>query len=287
MRWLAALVLLPLAGCVGEPACEDLQSSVLTPWVGRPHLVTDAATPWDTLLFIPDAAGDDVVIEASASGGAAFVEPVSPEFPAFQWVRVQPETGAASVEAAWSHVREDAGCRAGSSGSLRWSLDPPTPGDSAQPGQGVHVHTAGFWENGTLFYTNIEALHANVAWPRATWYEWSGGEPLPVYVYEEEGSERPAYWAPMAGTPLDGAAWAYFTTIPGFNEALKGLSTHTTRVVHLAPEEAYTRPGNEEHPLYGDALVFFIHVVSVVDVPCPPAVECRVTAGLSTSGPAA
>jgi FKBP-type peptidyl-prolyl cis-trans isomerase 2 len=60
----------------------------------------------------------------------------------------------------------------------------------------------------------------------------------------------------------------YFTTITGFNEALKGLSTRTSRVVHVAAEDAYTLPGNEGHPLYGDDIVFLIQVEAVDDLPC-------------------
>jgi FKBP-type peptidyl-prolyl cis-trans isomerase 2 len=80
-----------------------------------------------------------------------------------------------------------------------------------------------------------------------------------------------AWEDPQMGTPIEGTipGLGYYTTIPGFNDALKGLSTNTVHVVRLAPEQAYTRSGNEKHPLYGDALVFYIKVVDVVDAPCP------------------
>jgi hypothetical protein len=144
--------------------------------------------------------------------------------------------------------------------------------------------TAGFYENGTLFYTNIPEIHANPAWPRPSWYAWGGSNPLPVYVYDQDRTEKPAYWtASTTGTPAgaptnNATAWNYFTTIAGFNEALKGLSTNTVRVARLAPEEAYTRPGSESHPLYGAPLVFYIKVLEVVDFPCPsgvPAAACN------------
>ena len=74
-----------------------------------------------------------------------------------------------------------------------------------------------------------------------------------------------------APPPTDGSCgWTYFTTIKGFNEALKGLSTNAARVVHIPPQDAYTIAGNEDHPLYGDALIFYIRVLEVHDVPCPP-----------------
>ncbi len=285
LRTTLLLFLLPagLAGCLaGDAACLEPAVEALTPWVGRDYLATDPAQPWDSLVLVENATqGDELGFSAGAAPGwSALVESLGASA-TFQRLRVAPEPGpSGAVRLNWTLERREDGCRAGTSGKLAWSLDPPTEGDSAQPGQGVHVYTAGFWENGTLFYTNIEALDAS-AWPRAGWYAWEGGEALRVYVYDTDRSEMPAVWNPAAGTPVDGAGpWAYYTTIPGFNEALKGLSTHTTRVVRLAPEEAYTRAGNEEHPLYGDALVFYIQVERVVDLPCPEgaaATGCRLS----------
>jgi hypothetical protein len=170
-------------------------------------------------------------------------------------------------------------------------------GDLAQVGQGVRVLTAGFWENGTLFYTNMQDIHDSDV-PRAGWYEWGGADPLNVYVYDQDRTERPAEWGPPTaqlasrpslGPPFDDAAATgigtaagaeatagvgYGTTIKGFNEALKGLSTTTSRVVWVAPEDAYTRAGNEDHVLYGDAVVFLIRVVEVVPAPCPGTLPC-------------
>lgn len=94
-----------------------------------------------------------------------------------------------------------------------------------------------------------------------------------MYVYDQAGSENPAYWtacAPVSTAPFTAnCAWNYFLTIEGFNEGLKGLSSTASRVVWMSPEKAYTREGAEEHPLYGDALIFYIEIVDVVDIPCP------------------
>lgn len=71
-----------------------------------------------------------------------------------------------------------------------------------------------------------------------------------------------------APPPVNGLSLtSYYTTIEGFNEALKGLSTTTARIVHVPPEKAYTRPGLENHPLYGDELVFYI-LLQVKSQPC-------------------
>lgn len=172
-------------------------------------------------------------------------------------------------------------------------------GDLAEVGQGVRVLTAGFWENGTLFYTNMQGVHDSEI-PRAGWYEWGGADPLAVYVYDRDRTERPAYWAAPTsqrpphdplGPPFDDAeatavgtaagaegtaGIGYSPTIKGFNEALKGLSTTTSRVVWVAPEDAYTLAGNEAHVLYGDAVVFLIRVVEVVPAPCPNTAPCGV-----------
>ena len=159
-------------------------------------------------------------------------------------------------------------------------------GESASPGQGVHVWYAGFWTNGTLFDTNIEDLDQS-DWPRASWYATEPYETLPVYVYDQARTERPIYWAsassqvPRTSTPVDDVVGTvtgtvdgtlglgYYTTIKGFNDALKGLSTNTARVVVMQPEDAYPNPIEGAPGLGGSALVFLIHVADVVDLPCP------------------
>lgn len=286
-----------VAGCLGEEAaCPEADLAVLTPLVAAEHMQTDPAQAWQTVVLAPGngsrVAGngtiDAMALEYTAwpQGWDAHGRTLSPagEGPVFQAVTVSAKAGSAGgLDLAYGFAVADGRCRSGPGGTLAWSLAEPEPGAAAQPGQGVHVMTAGFFENGTLFYTNIHELDGDARWPRIDWYAWEGGEPLPVYVYDEARTEQPAHWTdPQAGTPLAGTVpgVGYFTTIPGFNDALHGLSTRTTRVVHLTPEEGYTRPGNEEHPLYGHPLVFYIKVLDVVDVPCPAfaaeAVPCSV-----------
>ena len=134
-----------------------------------------------------------------------------------------------------------------------------SPGESARPGVGVMVKTAGFWQNGTLFYTNMARVHDDPKFERAGWYEYEGDDPLPVYIYNETRTERPERYN----------ASGFVTTIPGFNEALKKTFVGTSAVASLSPTEAYTRPGNENHDLYGDAIVFYIEITDVVAIDCP------------------
>lgn len=133
----------------------------------------------------------------------------------------------------------------------------PTDAPRGEAGKGVLVHTVGWWENGTSFYTNHQGYH-DADFPQGYLGPYEGSEPLKVYVYNESREEMPERYNESG----------YVTTIPGFNEALKGIPTVGGRVAYLEPDEAYTREGYEEHPLYGDPLVFYIEAVEVRSVPC-------------------
>jgi hypothetical protein len=329
--WVAvAFVAGLVSGCVGlqQPACgsEEDQAGLRTPWVDGGYLRTDRWGTWDTVILQTghgerlDAtafpAGWSVEMEslsgpedpkdpgpaASSTGDPALGKsagPGSPERPeedaegawdqtggdGFSVLRVTPGEGKGRLDLAYSFD----GCE-GPQGTITWDLAAPEPGDRAEPGQGAHVYTAGFLEDGTLFYTNIKAIDHD-DWPRTDWYAWEGDDPLPIYVYDQDRSEEPAYWHdPQSGTPLAGTVpgVGYYTTIPGFNEALKGLSTNTVRVVRMEPEEGYTRAGNEDHPLYGEPLVFYIKVEAVVPAPCPtPTAWLCSRAPLAQAGPEA
>ena len=303
-----------VSGCVGleQPACRDglEHGDLRTPWVDGSYLRTDPSGTWDTLVLqtghgdhleasmfpaswtvtmeslsgpsgtttSTQAGSDAEALPSAADPNPSHAPPDGSEAEGawdrtggggFSVLRVSPGEGKGRLDLDYSYVR----CEGDQAGTITWDLAAPAEGDRAEPGQGVQVHTAGFLENGTLFYTNIKAIDHD-DWPRTDWYAWEGGEPLPVYVYEEDRAEEPAYWQdPQSGTPVEGTVpgLGYYTTIPGFNEALKGLSTNTVRVVRMEPEEGYTRAGNEEHPLYGEPLVFYIKVSGVVPLPCPAA----------------
>ena len=159
----------------------------------------------------------------------------------------------------------------------RFALAPPRAGAHVQESKGALVRAAGFWENGTLFYTNMpevdQASFEGKPWPRAGWYRFAGDSPLQVHVYGEDEEEIPPHWGHSSIFPFDDplapSPTRYATTIPGFNEALKGLSTTTMWAGRIAPEDAYTRPGFEGHRLYGQALVFLVRIEAVADHPCP------------------
>lgn len=135
--------------------------------------------------------------------------------------------------------------------------EPVEPDQRAEPGKGVLVRTVGWWTNGTSFYTNHQRYHDEDL-PQGYLGPFDGSEPLKVYVYNESGDEMPERYNESG----------YVTTIPGFNEALKGIPTVGGRLAYLEPDQAYTRDGYEEHPLYGDPLVFYIEAVEVRSVPC-------------------
>ncbi|HUR24435.1 MAG TPA: hypothetical protein VM327_00280 [Candidatus Thermoplasmatota archaeon] len=287
-----------VSGCVGlgleEPVCgEELEHADLrTPWVDGSYLRTDPSGTWDTLM-LQTGHGDRLEARAFPDDWSVEMESLSAapraEDPAetavasdpnggtkalaarggdgFSVLRVSPGSGKGRLDLAYAYDH----CDGPHTGTITWDLAKPVEGERAMPGKGVHVYTAGFLEDGTLFYTNIKAIDHD-DWPRTEWYAWEGDKPLPVYVYEQDRAEEPAVWKdPQSGTPADGTVpgLGYYTTIPGFNDALKGLSTNTVRVVRMEPEEGYTRAGNEDHPLYGEALVFYIKVEDVVPVPCP------------------
>lgn len=119
---------------------------------------------------------------------------------------------------------------------------------------GDHVQTAtvGLWLNGTSFYTNIADLNDDPDFPAGYDRGDFDGAPLPVYVYDANSDEQP-----------DGSIdTCHFTTIKGYNALLKTQATDSTNARFLTPEEGYTRPGAEDHFLYGDALVFLNTVVA-------------------------
>lgn len=130
--------------------------------------------------------------------------------------------------------------------------------DRGQAGHGVLVRTVGWWPNGSSFYTNMDRYHERPDLPHDYLGEYEGSEPLKVYVYNDSREEMPERYNESG----------YVTTIPGFNEALKGIPTVGGAIAYLEPSEAYTREGNEDHALYGDPLIFYIEALETRTVDC-------------------
>ena len=273
MRWIAVLLLASLAGCVAEEAPSDAAAGDLA---------------WQRIAY----PGSDVVVDGTAYGFAGIIhnQGSSPAAVVLQpfgmdQVALGPVTDSweatltgpldagsvsvavgvgervlvlgAATHAAAGMVGLDARVFVGVDGveaaPLRWAWNVTTAsGTDVGAGDHVQTQTVGFWTNGTSFYTNIPALNADpdfpAGYPRADFV----GDPLPVYVYGADRTEQP----PASRDTC------HFTTIPGYNALLRTQAEGSTGVRFLAPEEAYTRPGAQDHPLYGDALVFMNTIVA-------------------------
>ena len=193
--------------------------------------------------------------EESGPEGVAHA-PLPAEGLAFGAYRVSAPAEAASVALV---AEASAGGCAPASTSIPLALAPPAEADATgRIGVGVLVRTAGFWVNGTTFYTNDARVHEDPAIPKGYLGEYAGDDPLPVYVYADGERTMPKRYYDAG----------YYTTIAGFNQALRDVAVGAPRAAYLTPEEGYTRLGNERHPLHGDALVFWITALEIVDLPC-------------------
>jgi hypothetical protein len=292
MRWPACAALLLLAsGCLGgQVACPAsaggtfLQAPGVGPSQADPRVAADE-------LYLVRGLNESLApqVHVAATEQAGQHAPVPAERTEFgggpqrlERLRFAPgdlaRQGGLNVSWSVEDTRLPAPC--GAAGGVTFSTGAlQQQGTILAPGHGAHVWYAGFWENGTLFETNIEALDHS-AWPRAGWYESVPYAPLPVYVYDQSRSEEPEHWkahgAPATGTPVDGPAataaaapgLGYYSTIKGFNDGLKGMSTTGARVTWMDAKDAYPG-GTANNPLAGANLVFYVRLEDVVDAPCP------------------
>ncbi|MBI4393513.1 MAG: FKBP-type peptidyl-prolyl cis-trans isomerase [Euryarchaeota archaeon] len=132
-------------------------------------------------------------------------------------------------------------------------------GSPAEEGKGARVYTAGFYDNGTLFYTNDRAIDENDALVKGYLGDERNFTELKVYVGGQRGTTPPEPYGSAGYVPV----------IKGFNDRLIGMRPGETAVVHIPPSRAYTYAGNEDHPLFGHALNFAIRVSGVDDLPPP------------------
>lgn len=276
MRSLVTLLLVAAtfaSGCAFLPTeCPQLRDvGVLVPLLDGAHAQRDPVQPWQTVV-LPFGNGT-ASVNASVAAPAS-LEPVAPGASLLR-LSVPPATEATLN---WTAHQAGAECSASRSGGVAWDFMGAEAGTVAAAGMGARVWYAGFWENGTMFDTNLPDLHLS-AWPRAAWYDAAIGAPLPVYIYDQDRAERSPIWAPgTSGTPAGPATgnaaplWSYYTTIQGFNDGLKGLSTTTTRVVWMPAEAAYG--GRTDVPAGLDApLVFLVKLAAVERLPCSSDLE--------------
>lgn len=138
-------------------------------------------------------------------------------------------------------------------------------GPAAREGVGARVRSVGFWDNGTVFWTNMKSVRDHGGVPMV-WDEDLTYDVLKVYVGGERGEDPPEPYASEGYVPV----------IDGFDQRLRGMRGGETLAVRIPPEDAYTYAGNEDHALYGDALNFVVQVVAVDELeeedelPVPP-----------------
>ncbi|MHB8604072.1 MAG: FKBP-type peptidyl-prolyl cis-trans isomerase [Thermoplasmatota archaeon] len=146
----------------------------------------------------------------------------------------------------------------------------PLGTEPARPGVGVQVRTAGWWDNGTLFYWNMREL-TNASGIAAHDLDDPNApgemEALKVYVGGQRGTHPPE--------PYNSSG--YVPVIKGFDARLDGMLAGETRAVRIPKELAYTYPGNEKNALYGANLNFIIEVVSVDILPPSKQPTCVAT----------
>ncbi len=131
---------------------------------------------------------------------------------------------------------------------------------AARAGVGARVRTVGALLNGTVFYTNLKSVRDD---PRFT------NDMNESARADEEMEPFKAFLGGTRGAtpPEPYASAGYRPTIAGFDARLRtgngGMRANETLVVRVAPEDAYSREGDEGHRLFGQTLVFTITIVAV------------------------
>ncbi len=283
MRFLPLLLLAPLvAGCLETPAMTPPEPESEAGWsvyrfgYGGSDTVTSMASRIDFMLRVENTGETDITYTIQMTNGEGHLGRVHGETGAVLWFdNVQGGHSADDVlpagqarlwivEARLDPSETQVGYIIEAFDEDRWvgSMNEAfgvRHSDSVQvlPGDHVMTRTVGVWANGTSFYTNIAELLQDPAFPAGGHINrtqaLAGTDPLPVYVYDEDRSEQPA----------GSKDTCHFTTIPGYNALLRGQHEGGTNVAWMAPEDGYTRPGNEDHLLYGVPLLFMNTVVSI------------------------
>lgn len=146
-----------------------------------------------------------------------------------------------------------------------------------QPGMGAQVYYVLWLDNGTLYATNLKAAWDRDGVPQQPQNGTPSWKPLKVYVGGKRGEAPPEPYN-SEGCDAGEEPPCYHPVIPGFDARLRGMVEGETLAVRVPKEQAYTVPGNETHPLYGQNLNFLVRVAGVdryatraCDLPvCPP-----------------
>jgi hypothetical protein len=133
-------------------------------------------------------------------------------------------------------------------------------------GVGTRLYYVLFADNASVIETNEPTVQSQTG---ITYARLDNGTPdftpLQVYVGGKRGTPPPEpYNSTGCTTPP-----CYHPVIDGFDARLRdagdgsGMVEGETLAVRIPKERAYTYPGNEAHPLFGQNLNFLIRVVSV------------------------
>lgn len=268
---LTILLALPaaLAGCLGERSSPV----EVTPYYVLNDAQPGRATEFAFHLRSTSPFKQTLGVTAQAPQGW-LVEPESPE------VTLQGEASSSLVvrvtpDANATYGPQDLVVRVGDTAARVMVNVRDLGTEPLREGVGTQLYYVLWYANGTLASTNDRALlHRGLGQPVLDDPNETEYEPLKVYVGGRRGEDPPE---PYNST-------GYRPVIAGFDERLRdagdgrGMVAGDTLAVRVPAAEAYTRPGNEEHPLYGEDLSFLIRIVSVdvfetraCDLPvCPP-----------------
>lgn len=144
-----------------SPACDASPETTVRFVPNAPRLRTDPRQSSDVLVFVngtPEPVLNDTIVPG---GWNAELENLVATDNGADAMRLRFTAGDGHLDmSAWGYLWRSFECDGirWSTGSATGGFESPREGEIAEAGNGVHVYTAGFWENGTLFYTN-RAFH--------------------------------------------------------------------------------------------------------------------------------
>lgn len=266
-RAYAILLALLLSGCMSQNPSEGTSSCAVGAdlvgfeWFGSDE--TRTGGPWETVLAVPFSGNRPPIPRFELEEGNVDLVASGPNSSLYR-VSIQPpsETGNVPMKYTFRSTCDPYWER---SGSWSFYLETPSTSRTVQPGMGVLVWAAAFESDGPLLWTNIRLL-AESDWPKAPGFIELESQWIPIYVYDQDASERPPIWM-NPGLSATGDAFGYETTAKAFNEALKGASDKANTLALVPGAEAHF-PGGP--PLETDGpVMLWIKVATIQVAPCP------------------